>query len=90
MKNTLTILPFSGGGVDNAKQFIVGDSLGIKIHGGRGSTIHEVRVVKSPPDFSFACACGSINEDRVTHGKQFVQLYNLKKRTQLLINLTNL
>ena len=84
----LTVFPLPGGGVDDAKQLVVGDGLGVEIDSHRLLLHVLVCLEQRLPDARLAGSRVTHNEHRVTHLEQLLQLHDLCKQLTVVINNT--
>ena len=79
-----TVFPLAGGRVDDTKEFVVGDGLGVEVLGNRLSLHVLVGFEERLPHTGFACAGITYNEDGMTHLKELLQLDNLQEKGRKL------
>ncbi len=69
-----TIFPFSGGRINESKQFKCCDGLRVEVHPHRLLFHESIRPVQAAQDLALARASVTDDEDGVTHMTQFLKL----------------
>ena len=78
---TLTVFPFASCRVDDAKQFVVGDRLRVKVNSHRFLLQDLVGLEQGLPDHALASPGVTDYEHGVSDVEQFLKLYHLQQAT---------